>query len=402
MSKLYLFSHKKFGQIRGAELDGKGWVAGVDICRALRYPETICSQLVREKVNSKNSYLATYQELINLDSVSGWYIPNRIRMVDLAGAYALTGKTTDEARVELTDWLWGDVFPAMKIKIPEVHSAEIIERNTARVAAEQEELKRNHMQVFNHPDFGDVRTIEINGESWFVGKDVAEALGYQNSSRDINRHVDEEDRLNYRNGSFETNRGMTIINESGLYSLILSSKLPQAKAFKRWVTAEVLPSLRKYGAYMIPSEMQKAIEDPDYMKYLMDLIRADKIKKNIVTAESTKQDKGYIEWCRSVVTNMIGQLASFCPNMTYSEVVEETFNKLFISTMFDVHEEQKKFMGKQAQEAVMNGILIEGINFNVSPFYVIYQDQEIRAKYVQVLANTLTKAQARQLDRLLR
>lgn len=100
-------------------------------------------------------------------------------------------------------------------------------------------------------------------------------MGYQNGSRDINRHVAEEDRQNYRNGTFESNRGMTIINESGLYSLILSSKLPSAKEFKHWVTAEVLPSIRKNGAYirnqenMTPAEIvargliaaQKIIEE---------------------------------------------------------------------------------------------------------------------------------------------
>ena len=95
----------------------------------------------------------------------------------------------------------------------------------------------------------EVRTLTIEDEPWFVGKDVADILGYQNGSRDINRHVDEEDRQNYQNGTFG-NRGVTVINESGLYSLILSSKLPQAKEFKRWVTSEVLPAIRKQGGFI--------------------------------------------------------------------------------------------------------------------------------------------------------
>lgn len=110
----------------------------------------------------------------------------------------------------------------------------------------------NELQIFQNPDFGEVRTTVIDGEPWFVGKDVADILGYQNGSRDINRHVDEEDRQNYQNGTFESPRGMTIINESGLYSLVLSSKLPTAKKFKRWVTSEVLPAIRKTGGYHIP------------------------------------------------------------------------------------------------------------------------------------------------------
>ena len=95
----------------------------------------------------------------------------------------------------------------------------------------------------------EVRALTIDDEPWFVGKDVADILGYQNGSRDINRHVDEEDRQNYQNGTFG-NRGVTVINESGLYSLILSSKLPQAKEFKRWVTSEVLPAIRKQGGFI--------------------------------------------------------------------------------------------------------------------------------------------------------
>lgn len=110
----------------------------------------------------------------------------------------------------------------------------------------------NDIKIFENPEFGKVRTIVINDEPWFVGKDVADILGYQNGSRDINRHVDEDDRQNYQNGTFESPRGMTVINESGLYSLILSSKLPTAKKFKHWVTSEVLPSIRKTGSYNLP------------------------------------------------------------------------------------------------------------------------------------------------------
>lgn len=108
----------------------------------------------------------------------------------------------------------------------------------------------NEVQLFNFENH-EVRSLLLNNEPWFVGKDVADVLGYQNGSRDINRHVDEEDRQNYQNGTFDSPRGMIIINESGLYSLVLSSKLPSAKKFKRWVTSEVLPALRKTGQYQV-------------------------------------------------------------------------------------------------------------------------------------------------------
>lgn len=106
----------------------------------------------------------------------------------------------------------------------------------------------NDLQLFKFEN-KDVRTLQIDGEPWFVGKDIANILGYQNGSRDVNRHVYEEDRQNYQNGTFDSPRGMTIINESGLYSLVLSSKLPDAKKFKHWITSEVIPQIRKTGKY---------------------------------------------------------------------------------------------------------------------------------------------------------
>ena len=107
----------------------------------------------------------------------------------------------------------------------------------------------NELKSFENPEFGRVRTMDINGEPWFVGKDVAEILGYSDTNKAIAMHVDNEDKLNDKTASSLGQRGGWLINESGLYSLILSSKLPKAKDFKRWVTSEVLPSIRKTGSY---------------------------------------------------------------------------------------------------------------------------------------------------------
>lgn len=114
---------------------------------------------------------------------------------------------------------------------------------------------KNNIIAFDYEE-QQVRTIEKNGEPWFVGKDVADILGYQNGSRDINRHVDEEDRHKAMFFDGNQDKETILINESGLYSLILSSKLPTAKKFKRWVTSEVLPSLRKHGEYKITPAQQ--------------------------------------------------------------------------------------------------------------------------------------------------
>lgn len=110
--------------------------------------------------------------------------------------------------------------------------------------------------VFNHPEFGELRTVEIDGVVWFVGKDVAEALGYSKSRNAIAAHVDEEDKTHapIQGGCSTGVQDTIVINESGLYALILSSKLPSAKEFKHWVTSEVLPSIRKTGGYVNPSQ----------------------------------------------------------------------------------------------------------------------------------------------------
>ena len=130
------------------------------------------------------------------------------------------------------------------------------------------------LKIFENPAFGQVRTVERQGEPWFVGKDVAEALGYSNTKDALAAHVDEEDKSILQRSEIATienhipksalpmnftsadvpNRGLTIINESGLYSLVLSSKLPTAKAFKRWITSEVIPSIRKTGGYIAGQE----------------------------------------------------------------------------------------------------------------------------------------------------
>lgn len=112
----------------------------------------------------------------------------------------------------------------------------------------------NNLQIFDSPDFGQIRTIQQNGEPWFVGKDVAEILGYTNPSKALVDHVDDEDKLNNDSLSSLGQRGGWLINESGLYSLILSSKMPKAKEFKRWVTSEVIPAIRKTGGYIAGSE----------------------------------------------------------------------------------------------------------------------------------------------------
>lgn len=164
----------------------------------------------------------------------------------------------------------------------------------------------NGIQVFNNPEFGSIRTLEINGEPYFVGKDVATLLGYQNGSRDVNRHVDEEDRQNYQNGTFDSPRGMTVINESGLYSLILSSKLESAKRFKHWVTSEVLPSIRRSGGYIAGQEQ---MTDSELMAKAL-LVAQKQINERNAQIERMKPKEIFADAVTASHTSiLIGELA---------------------------------------------------------------------------------------------
>lgn len=122
-----------------------------------------------------------------------------------------------------------------------------------------------NIEIFKNEEFGEIRTMTIDGDPWFVGKDVAEILGYKNTPDAIRKHVDEDDKLESQIAISGQNRKVIVINESGLYSLIIGSRLESAKKFKRWVTSEVLPSIRKHGLYATPETVEKMVEDPDFM-----------------------------------------------------------------------------------------------------------------------------------------
>lgn len=166
----------------------------------------------------------------------------------------------------------------------------------------------NKLQLFNFEN-QQVRTLTVNEEPYFVGKDVATILGYKNGSRDINTHVDEEDRLRYKISTAGQMRDQILINESGLYSLILSSKLPNAKKFKRWVTSEVLPAIRKHGAYMTDEKAFDVVHNKNGLANLLQQA-ADQLKqKDIEIAEMKPKALFADSVATSHTTILIGELA---------------------------------------------------------------------------------------------
>ena len=205
----------------------------------------------------------------------------------------------------------------------------------------------NELKIFESPDFGKVRTIEIDGEPYFVGKDVAEILGYSDTNKAIAMHVDEEDKLNDKTSSSLGQRGGWLINESGLYSLILSSKLPKAKEFKRWVTSEVLPSIRKHGAYAV----DELINDPELAIKAFTALKEERMKN--------KQ----LETTVAVQTQQISELK---PKATYYDVI------LNCKDLVSATEIAKDY-GKSAKW--LNNLLHElGVQFKQGGIWLLYQN----------------------------
>lgn len=170
----------------------------------------------------------------------------------------------------------------------------------------------NELKTITHDAFGEIRTLQINGEPWFVAKDVTNVLGYTNASKAISDHVDEDEKVNNETLSSLGQRGGVLINESGLYSLIIGSKLPSAKQFKKWITSEVLPSIRKHGGYVAG---QETMSNEEFMA------------KALMMAQSVIEDKNK----RLMVAEQ--QIKEFEPKATYYDLVLASKGTVTISVI---------------------------------------------------------------------
>lgn len=187
----------------------------------------------------------------------------------------------------------------------------------------------NELQIFKNKDFGEVRVIAINDEPWFVGKDVAEILEYKRTADALNTHVDGEDK---GVGEIQTPGGkqkMIIVNESGLYSLIFSSKMKKAKEFKRWVTSEVLPTIRKHGVYMTESVIERTLTDPDYLIQLATTLKEER-QRRLLAEEENERNKPKVLFSDSceVAENSI-LIGEFAKRMKQNGLPNMGQNRLF-------------------------------------------------------------------------
>lgn len=160
-------------------------------------------------------------------------------------------------------------------------------------------MENNQVQVFNNEQFGDVRVIMQDEQPWFVGKDVASMLGYGDTAQAIRKRVDNEDKGVVELTTPGGKQRATIINESGLYSLIMSSKLPSAKQFKHWVTSDILPTIRQHGAYLTPEKVEEVLMNPDTIIKLATQLKAERegrIKAEAALKAATPKVEYYDEY----------------------------------------------------------------------------------------------------------
>ena len=206
------------------------------------------------------------------------------------------------------------------------------------------------LKVFENAEFGSVRAVEIDGEPWLVGKDVAAALGYKETAKAVREHVDDEDKgvsiLDTPGGKQE----MAIINESGMYSLILSSKLESAKKFKRWVTSEVIPSIRKHGAYMTRTTIDELLENPDMIIQMATVLKEERAKRKQLEQTAAVQAL---------------QIAEMQPKASYYDLVLACKDLIPISVIAKDYGWSAKRMNEWLRE--------QGVQYRQGKIWILYQ-----------------------------
>lgn len=243
MKKLTTFVHPVFGTVRAVRIKDKPYFSLADIKKALGFGKSSTISMFVSSCNERKIFREEYGD----DSIP----KTGMKMIDEYGVASLAKFSKCANTESFMQWLMKDCNPFITEEVTAPP-----EENITTSSSDTGEIK-----IFENPSFGKVRTMEINGEPYFVGKDVAEILGYTAPRNAISTHIDDEDKttalIQCDDSNYKSNA--VVINESGLYSLILSSKLPKAKEFKRWVTSEVLPSIRKHGMYAT----EELISNPD-------------------------------------------------------------------------------------------------------------------------------------------
>lgn len=250
----------------------------------------------------------------------------------------------------------------------------------------------NELQIFKNPEFGAIRTLEKDNEVWFIGKDAAEILGYSNTRDAIARHVEDEDKTSVviSDGGSNYRSKTTFINESGLYSLVLSSKLPTAKKFKRWVTSEVLPSIRKHGGYVVNKPMNQLEILAQSVKILQEQeqklaehdTRIEKIENNVnEIKELEKMNVSNWRLYFGTITRKIAQYYPILENENPYHVVRSEFYRLLEA---EAHCDLTRRLKYKKERAYKSGFSKTRIN-EINKLDVIQEDNRLVNSAIAVL-----------------
>lgn len=262
------FVNKDFGKLRVVNINNEFFLIGKDLGIFLGY------------VNTRNTIIAHVDKKDRMyclvDTTGG---PQKMTVINKNGVYSLIYNVKSQRGKNARDWIIQNVIPEL-YENKELSVLNLSQEN------EKSSNMNNNLKVFENEEFGSIRTLEINSKPYFVGKDVAEVLGYERPTKAIADRVDSEDKDEIPiQDSIGRMQKTPVINESGLYSLILSSKLPTAKKFKRWVTSEVLPSIRKTGMYAT----DELLNNPDLAIKAFTALKEEREKNKLLTEENAKK-----------------------------------------------------------------------------------------------------------------
>jgi len=219
------------------------------------------------------------------------------------------------------------------------------------------------LKIFENAEFGEIRAAEINGEPWFIAADVCRALEIGNSRQALTRLDDDEKNTVILNDGIPGNPNMTIINEAGLYALVLSSRKPEAKAFKRWVTHEVLPTIRQHGAYMTGATLERALNEPDFLISLATRLKVEREARKALEVDNKIKDQ---------------QIAELKPKASYYDLILQCSGLLSVTEIAKDYGLSAKALNKMLHDL--------GVQFSQSGVWFLY------SKY-QSCGYTQTKTQ---------
>lgn len=277
--KTEICGDEQFGPIRVVDIDGEKWFIGKDVADCLGYKRA--RDALADHVSNEDS------QLVDVLTPGG---QQKLKAINANGLASLVNKSAQPNKEEFAEWAMS------KIGI---------------------EVADNALQVFTSEEFGAIRGVEINGEVWFVGSDIAERLGYEEPHKAVARHVDDEDKSVAGTGRSIPASALppntVLINEPGFYSLVLGSKLPRAKEFKRWITHDVIPSIRQHGMYMTDATSEATADDPigilrriggyieDYQHQIADLQKRMGIQREIINELKDEHNKALDERNRQLI-----------------------------------------------------------------------------------------------------